>query len=72
MATGPVKVSKRILWRAIRAKCLDCSGGSVKERQLCPVTDCPLYPYRNTPEYENRVTAGQVNEKDAKKVSEVE
>ena len=32
--------------RAIRAKCLDCSCGSVNEVKLCPITDCSLYPYR--------------------------
>ena len=32
--------------KAIRAKCLDCSGGHPKEVRLCPVTDCPLWPYR--------------------------
>ncbi len=32
--------------RAIRAKCLDCSGGSTKEARLCPVTACALWPYR--------------------------
>ncbi len=34
------------LKKAIRAKCIDCSGGSVKEVALCPVDDCPLYRYR--------------------------
>lgn len=32
--------------KAIRAKCLDCSNGSAHEVKLCPVTRCPLYPYR--------------------------
>lgn len=32
--------------RAIRAKCLDCSGGSPKETRECVMLDCPLYPYR--------------------------
>ena len=32
--------------RAIRAKCLDCCCGSAQEVKLCPITDCPLYPYR--------------------------
>lgn len=31
--------------KAIRAKCLDCSYTRT-EVKLCPVTDCPLYPYR--------------------------
>lgn len=32
--------------KAIRAKCLDCSGGSAQEVRLCPVKDCPLFAYR--------------------------
>lgn len=33
--------------KAIRAKCLECSGGQFKEARLCPVKNCPLYEYRN-------------------------
>jgi hypothetical protein len=36
--TSPVK--------AIRAKCLDCSGDSAKEVKLCTVETCPLHPFR--------------------------
>ena len=32
--------------KAIRRKCIDCSGGSSNEVKLCPVQDCPLYAYR--------------------------
>jgi hypothetical protein len=32
--------------KAIRAKCLDCGGGSQAEVRLCEIEDCPLYPYR--------------------------
>ena len=32
--------------KAIRLKCLDCSGDSPNEVKLCPVTDCELYPFR--------------------------
>lgn len=32
--------------KAIRAKCLDCSNGSWQEVKLCPVKNCPLFPYR--------------------------
>lgn len=32
--------------RAIRLKCLDCSGESRLEVRLCPVRRCPLWPYR--------------------------
>jgi hypothetical protein len=31
---------------AIRAKCVECSGGSLKEVQECRVTDCALHPFR--------------------------
>lgn len=32
--------------KAIRKKCLDCSGFSPLEVKLCPITECPLYLYR--------------------------
>lgn len=32
--------------RAIRKKCLDCSGDSAAEVRACELTACPLYPYR--------------------------
>ena len=32
--------------KAIRTKCLDCSGGSPKEVRECNIPDCALYPYR--------------------------
>lgn len=31
---------------AIRAKCIECSGGSIKEVQMCPITSCALYLFR--------------------------
>jgi len=34
------------IFRAIRAKCLDCSGNSANNVKHCPCTDCSLYPYR--------------------------
>lgn len=33
--------------QAIRAKCLNCSGGRPREVRDCPVTDCALYPFRD-------------------------
>lgn len=36
--TNPVK--------AIRAHCLECSSGSPTEVKTCPVSKCPLYPFR--------------------------
>lgn len=32
--------------RAIRAKCLDCSGGNASEVRKCPAFDCALWPFR--------------------------
>ena len=32
--------------KAIRANCIDCSGGTLKEVKDCVIHDCPLYPYR--------------------------
>lgn len=37
--TNPVK--------AIRLKCIDCSGGHIREVERCPVKDCALYPFRH-------------------------
>ena len=34
------------LAKAIRAKCLECSGGSSSEVADCELRDCALYPYR--------------------------
>lgn len=33
--------------KAIRAKCLDCSCGNSNEVEICPINDCPLYPFRS-------------------------
>ena len=30
----------------LRAKCLDCCGGSAHEVRYCVAVDCPLWPYR--------------------------
>jgi hypothetical protein len=32
--------------RAIRQKCLDCSGGQRSEVKNCMLSDCPLFLYR--------------------------
>lgn len=32
--------------RAIKDKCLDCSGGSHNEVTLCAIKDCALWPFR--------------------------
>lgn len=32
--------------RAIRQKCLECSGGNKQEVLECVIGECPLFPYR--------------------------
>ncbi len=32
--------------KAIRAKCLDCSGGSDREARKCTAVRCALWPFR--------------------------
>ena len=32
--------------RAIRANCIDCSGGSATEVKDCAIKTCPCYPFR--------------------------
>jgi len=32
--------------KAIRKKCVDCSGGELKEVRNCQFAGCPLYPLR--------------------------
>lgn len=34
------------LLTAIRANCLECSGGNKREVRNCKITYCKLYPYR--------------------------
>jgi hypothetical protein len=39
-------ISARILLKAIRKNCLDCSGGVANEVADCSMKECPLYVYR--------------------------
>jgi len=32
--------------KSIRAKCIDCCCGQIKEVRLCPAKTCPLWGYR--------------------------
>jgi len=32
--------------KAIRAKCLSCCFGQLREVELCPCNDCSLHPFR--------------------------
>lgn len=38
--------AKAEILQAIRANCVDCSGGSRREVAECPCQACPLWPYR--------------------------
>ena len=33
--------------KAIRAKCLDCCGGQIKEVRECEIVHCSLWPFRH-------------------------
>lgn len=46
MKSAPTQIKILTRSKAIRAKCLDCSGGQPKEVRLCPVRGCALWPYR--------------------------
>lgn len=41
-----MSATKTDLLKTIRAKCLDCTCDQIKEVQLCPSEDCPLWKYR--------------------------
>jgi hypothetical protein len=43
--------------RAIRAKCLDCSGYDKEEVDACELRDCPLYTFRTGVDPNAAVTA---------------
>ena len=51
--------------KAIRAYCIECSGGMTKEVKLCPVENCPLYPYRmgKRPKVDKDIGSGDTEEK---------
>ena len=48
--------------RAMRRKCLDCSGGSSLAVKQCPVLDCPLFPFRlgHRPKFVDKVGNGRL------------
>lgn len=50
-------IAKPSMAKAIRAKCMDCSGEQPPEVRECPLMQCPLWPYRfgcNPAAYINR------------------
>ena len=40
------KLDVNVVLRAVRAHCLECSGGSRNEVERCRLKECSLYPYR--------------------------
>ena len=32
--------------KSIRLYCLDCTGGSKRDVRMCPISQCPMWPYR--------------------------
>ena len=51
--------------KAIRAYCIECSGGMTKEVKLCTAEKCPLYPYRmgNRPTVDTDIDSTKNSEK---------
>ena len=41
-----MSTTKTELLKTIRKKCLDCVCFQAREVELCPSSDCPLWPYR--------------------------
>lgn len=39
-------MSKALLLKAVKEKCLDCCCGQLSEVKLCPSIDCTLHKYR--------------------------
>ena len=55
--------------KAIKIYCLECSGSKPKEVTICPIVDCPLYPYRfgysaKDKRYQKRMEAAARNHPD--------
>ena len=44
--TAPMRDELKRLKKAVRDKCLECSGGTAAEVALCELEDCPLFPFR--------------------------
>lgn len=51
-----------VLLVAIRAKCMECSGGMRREVHGCKLKECPLWPYRAVDaRYKPKPAKGQMN-----------
>ena len=59
--------------KAIRAKCIDCSGNQIKEVKTCPVTSCALWSFRMGKGYEEPSKPGVsvTSKEDAAHISEL-
>lgn len=42
--------------KAIRLKCIDCSGGNTAEVRKCPAENCPLWRFRMGREIKDTVS----------------
>ena len=51
--------------KAIRAKCIDCSCGSLREVRECHMKDCTLWPYRmgKRPKNDKYINDNELTEK---------
>lgn len=55
--------------KAIRKKCIECSCGQTSEVKLCPMEDCPLYPFRmGKNPYNTRTLSEEQKEKAAERL----
>lgn len=56
--------------KAIRAKCIDCCCGDMKEIRECTIEKCPLWPYRmgHRPEKDESIDKEVSSSKTPKKV----
>ena len=41
-----MSTTKAEMLRVVRRKCMDCTCDQMKEVELCPMKDCPLWPFR--------------------------
>ena len=56
--------------KAIRNKCLDCSGGMRNEVRLCAMKSCPLWPFRSGHRLPKEIVEGECrDEKNAPTVA---
>lgn len=67
------KTTKRLSpVKAIKIKCLDCSGGSKKEVRECIIQDCSLYPFRLGKNPNRKLKRNSVSTIEKKPIGKVE